>query len=67
MNLPDQNEEVIVDYAKPCMDAERALKDAHNAVLGQDFELALSKAMDAIISARLMHGALRYMKEKNGK
>lgn len=23
------NTEVIVDYAKPCMDAEKALKDAH--------------------------------------
>lgn len=57
------NDEVIVDYAKPCMDAEKALKDAHNAVLEHDLDLALTKTMDAVISARLMYGALRHMKE----
>jgi len=56
--------EVILDYAKPCMDAEKALKDAHNAVLEGNMELAMTKAMDAVICARLMYGALRHMKEK---
>jgi len=56
----------IVDYAKPCMNAERALKDAHNAVLNNDFDLALVKTMDALVSVRLMQNALRHMKEKNG-
>ena len=56
--------EVIIDYAKPCMDAEKALKDAHDAVLESNLELALTKTMDAIISARLMHSSLRHMKEK---
>lgn len=59
--------EVIVDYAKPCMDAEKALKDAHDAVLDGKLELAMAKAMDAVICARLMYGALRHMKEKNEK
>jgi len=59
------NTEVIVDYAKPCMDAEKALRDAHNAVLEQDLELAMTKAMDAVICARLLYGALRHMKDKN--
>jgi hypothetical protein len=58
------NDEVIVDYAKPCMDAEKALKDAHDAVLDGKLELAMTKAMDAVICARLMYGALRHMKEK---
>ena len=58
------NTEVIIDYAKPCMDAEKALKDAHDAVLDGKLELAMTKAMDAVISARLMYGALRHMKEK---
>ena len=58
------NTEVIVDYAKPCMDAEKALKDAHDAVLDGKLELAMTKAMDAVICARLMYGALRHMKEK---
>lgn len=61
------NTEVIVDYAKPCMDAEKALKDAHDAVLDGKLELAMTKAMDAVICARLMYGALRHMKEKSEK
>jgi hypothetical protein len=61
------NDEVIVDYAKPCMDAEKALKDAHNAVLDGKLELAMTKTMDAVISARLMYGALRHMREQNEK
>jgi len=54
----------IIDYAKPCMDAEKALKDAHEAVLENDLEQAMTSTMDAIIAARLMYGALRHMKEK---
>ena len=57
----------IIDYAKPCMDAERALKDAHNAVLEGKMELAMTKTMDALVSVRLMQGALRHMKEQNEK
>jgi len=56
----------IVDYAKPCMDAEKALKDAHDAVLNGKFDEAMTKTMDALVSVRLMYGALRHMKEKNG-
>ena len=67
MNQPDQNTEVVVDYAKPCMDAEKALRDAHNAVLEHDLERAMTKTMDAVINARLMYNALRHMKEKNEK
>lgn len=63
----ETNTEVVVDYAKPCMDAEKALKDAHDAVLDGKLELAMTKAMDAVICARLMYGALRHMKEKNEK
>jgi len=54
----------IVDYAKPCMEAEKALKDAHNAVLENNFNVAMTRTMEAIISARLMYGALRHMKEQ---
>jgi len=58
------NDEVIIDYAKPCIDAEKALRDAHNAVLENNLDLALTKTMDAVISARLMYSSLRHMKEK---
>jgi len=55
----------IIDYAKPCMDAEKALKDAHDAVLDRKFDEAMTKTMDALVSVRLMQGALRHMKEKD--
>ena len=57
----------IIDYAKPCMDAEKALKDAHDAVLDRKFDEAMTKTMDALVSVRLMYGALRHMKEQNEK
>jgi len=57
----------IVDYARPCMDAEKALKDAHDAVLDRKFDEAMTKTMDALVSVRLMYGALRHMKEQNEK
>jgi hypothetical protein len=57
----------IVDYARPCMEAEKALKDAHDAVLDGKFDEAMTKTMDALVSVRLMYGALRHMKERDGQ
>lgn len=53
----------IVDYARPCMEAEKALKDAHDAVLDRKFDEAMTRTMDALVSVRLMYGTLRHMKE----
>jgi hypothetical protein len=55
--------EQIIDYALPCMKAEQALKDAHNAFLEHKLDLALTRTMDAIVDARLMYAALLYAKE----
>jgi len=55
----------IVDYARPCMEAEKALKDAHDAVLDRKFDEAMTRTMDALVSVRLMYGALRHMKERD--
>ena len=66
--------EVIVDYAKPCMDAEKALKDAHDAVLNGKLELAMTKwirqesdkpAPD-LISYRRILGELAVLEERTG-
>jgi Ulp1 family protease len=54
----------IVDYAKPCMDAEKALKDAHDAFLENDYDRALTHTLEAIVNARLMYISLRVMKEQ---
>ena len=57
----------IVDYARPCMEAEKALKDAHDAVLDRKFDEAMTRTMDALVSVRLMYGTLRHMKEVHEK
>jgi hypothetical protein len=53
----------IVDYAMPCMMAEKALKQAHDAVLENDLDAAIEHTLKAIVEARLMLGSLKVMKE----
>lgn len=57
----------IVDYAYPCMMAEKALKDAHNAVLEHDLDKAMEHAMEAMVQTRLMLVSLKHMKEDERK
>ena len=57
-------QETIVDYALPCMMAEKALKDCHNAVLEQNSDQAMTKAMDAVVQSRVLYTSLRHMKEQ---
>ena len=54
----------IVDYAYPCMMAEKALKEAHEAVLKNNFDGAIEHTLQAIVEARLMLNSLKIMKEK---
>jgi hypothetical protein len=53
----------IVDYAMPCMMAEKALKQAHDAVLDNDLDAAIEHTLEAIVEARLMLSSLKVMKE----
>jgi hypothetical protein len=55
----------LIDYAIPCINAEKALKDAHWAVLEKKYELAISKTLEAIESATLMHAALIEMSREH--
>ena len=38
----------VIDYAMPCMMAEKALKDLHNAVLDQKLDEAIEHCMETI-------------------
>lgn len=59
-----ENAEVgLVDYAYPMMMAQRALKDAHEAVLRKDFDGAIEQTMLSIAEAKLMLNALKEMQE----
>lgn len=54
----------IVDYAMPCMMAERALKAAHDYVLAKKYDEALDAAMNAMVEAKMTYNAILHMKEQ---
>ena len=54
----------VIDYASPCMMAEKALKDAHNAVLHKDLDGGIEHTMEALVQTRLMLVSLKHMKER---
>lgn len=54
----------IVDYAMPCMNAERELKKTHEAVLKNDFDSAIEAATRAAAECRLLVVTLKEMKER---
>lgn len=53
----------MVDYAYPCMMAEKALKQTHDSVLESDLDAAIEAALVAMSETKLMLNALRHMKE----
>ena len=56
--------DVIVDYAHPCMMAERALKNVHEHMLRNDYVAAIEEALMALVETRIMLNSVRAMKEK---
>jgi len=58
----------MIDYAYPCMMAEKALKNAHEKVLDNDLDGAIAEALNAMAESKLLFNALRYMQQvKEGK
>ena len=55
--------DVLIDYAAPCMAAEKALRDLHNAVLEGKYDEAMAFALEAAAEARLTYHAISHMKE----
>jgi hypothetical protein len=55
--------DVLIDYAAPCMAAEKALRDLHNAVLEGKYDEAMMFALEASAEARLTYHAISHMKE----
>ena len=51
----------MIDYSYPCMMAERALKDLHNAAIEGRMDDALEHALVAMAEVRLTYQALRHM------
>jgi hypothetical protein len=55
--------EEIIDYASPCMSAEKAIKDVHNRMLDFDFDGATAEALNAAGHIQWMLFTIRKMKE----
>lgn len=53
----------IVDYAYPCMMAEKGLRKVHDAMLNNDFETAIEAAIQALVDTKLMVNAIKDMKD----
>ena len=53
----------IIDYAYPCMMAEKHLHAAHQAMLLKQYDAALDHTAEAIAYADLMRDAIRAMRK----
>ena len=51
----------MIDYAYPCMMAERALKNLHNAAIEGRLDEAKEHAMTALAEVRLTYQSLQHM------
>lgn len=58
------NGELLVDYAYPCMMAEKALKELHQHMLAGDYAQALEAGDTAMADIKLTIIAIKDMKEK---
>lgn len=56
--------DVVVDYASPCIKAERALKDLHEAMLKQDYARAIEFALHALAETKLTLNAIKHTAEE---
>lgn len=54
----------IVDYAHPCMMAEKYLKGLHEAMLRRDCDEAIEQGMKALVEMKIAINAIKHEKEK---
>lgn len=57
----------IVDYAYPCMMAEKGLRKVHDAMLENNFDVAIETAIQTLVDTKLMVNAIKDMKDMNEK
>ena len=62
---PIKKDLTMIDYAMPTMLAEKALKDLHNAMLENQYGLALEHALQAIVESKLAYHAIIVMQEND--
>lgn len=61
--LPN-SQSVLIDYAHPCLMAEKALKELHEAMLLKKYDVAIEQGIEAVTQVRLTLAAIRYEQEQ---
>lgn len=54
----------LIDYAHPCLMAEKALKELHEAMLRGDYAAAMKAGLTAMVEVRMTMNAVNHEKEK---
>lgn len=54
----------MIDYAYPMMMTEKAIKEAHNRMLENDYDSAIEQMFVAMTEAKMTLNSIRYMKEQ---
>lgn len=54
----------LIDYAHPCLMAEKALKELHEAMLRHDYTAAMKAGLTAMVEVRMTMNAINDMKER---
>lgn len=58
---------VLIDYAYPCMMAERAIKDLHDAMLMKEYDEAIEHGLRALAEVKLTINSIKHMQEQERK
>lgn len=58
---------VLIDYAHPCMMAERALKDLHDAMLMKKYDEAIEHGLRALAEVKLTINSIKHVQEQERK
>ena len=54
----------MIDYAYPMMMTEKAIKEAHNCMLENDYDTAVEQMITAMIEAKMTINSIKHMKEQ---
>ena len=63
LGLPN-SQSILIDYAHPCLMAERALKELHEAMLLKKYDVAIEQGIEAVTQVRLTLAAIRHEQEQ---
>lgn len=56
---------LMLDYAYPCMMAEKALKKLHEAMLNREFDAAKEAALVVLVETKLTLNAINDMQDRD--